>query len=103
MSHYEIRHGEAVSVGLVFAAELSGKLLGLKEEVIELHRSILQQYDLPTSTKMPFAPILELMRSDKKARGSSLRFIGLNSIGSPHWLEDVTSDILETTYERIAE
>lgn len=103
MSHYEIRHGEAVSVGLVFAAELSGKLLGLKEEVIELHRSILQQYDLLTSTKMPFAPILELMRSDKKARGSSLRFIGLNSIGSPHWLEDVTSDILETTYERIAE
>jgi 3-dehydroquinate synthase len=103
LGHYEIRHGEAVSIGLVFAAELSGKLLGLKNEDIELHRSLLQKFNLPTSTKLPFAPLLELMRSDKKARGSSLRFIGLNGIASPHWLEDVTSDVLERTYERIAE
>jgi 3-dehydroquinate synthase len=103
LAHYEIRHGEAVSVGLVFAAELSGKLLGLNPDVIEFHRSLLSQFELPTTTQVPFPPILELMRSDKKARGTSIRFIGLASIGSPHWLEDVTSDILETTYERILE
>lgn len=100
-SHYEIRHGEAVSIGLVFAAELSAKLLGLKDDVVQLHRSLLQQFGLPTTTDIAFAPLLELMRSDKKSRGNTLRFIGLNSIGSPHWLEDVMSDDLSLVYERI--
>ena len=101
-SHYDIRHGEAVSIGLVFAAELSMKLLGLKEEVVDLHRSLLQQFALPIKTNVEFAPLLELMRSDKKARGASLRFIGLNSIGNPHWLEDVSTDVLAATYERMS-
>ncbi len=100
-SHYEMRHGEAVSIGLVFAAELAGRVIGLKSDVIDLHRSLLQQFDLPTSTHIPFPPLMELMRSDKKSRGDSIRFIGLNSIGTPHWLEDVTSNDLEATYERI--
>ena len=101
ISHYEMRHGEAVSIGLVFAAELSGKLLGLNMDDISLHRTLLQQFGLPTSTNVPFGPLLELMRSDKKARGSMLRFIGLNSVGNPHWLEDVSSEVLESTYERM--
>lgn len=100
-SHYEIRHGEAVAIGLVFAAELSAKLIGLKEEIVRLHRSLLRQFDLPVTTDIPFAPLLELMRSDKKARGNTLRFIGINSIGNPHWLEDVSSDELARAYERI--
>jgi 3-dehydroquinate synthase len=100
-SHYEIRHGEAVAIGLVFAAELSAKLLGLKAEIVEMHRSLLRQFNLPVTTDIPFAPLLELMRSDKKVRGNSLRFIGINSVGSPHWLEDVASDELARVYERI--
>ena len=101
-SHYEIRHGEAVSIGLVFAAELSNKLVNLKDSDVDLHRQMLAQFDLPTSTSIPFEPLLDLMRSDKKSRGNSLRFIGLNSIGNPHWLEDVSSDILQAVYERIS-
>lgn len=102
-SHYEIRHGEAVSIGLVFAAELSGRLLGLKSDVIDLHRSLLGQFNLPTTSSVPFEPLLDLMRSDKKARGNNMRFIGINSPGTPHWLEEVTSDDLARTYERIQE
>ena len=100
-SHYEMRHGEAVAVGLVFAAELSGKMIGLKDEIIDLHRSLLKQFGLPISTNVPFGPLLELMRSDKKSRGAMLRFIGLNSLENPHWLEDVSADLLQATYERI--
>lgn len=100
-SHYTMRHGEAVSIGLVFAAELSCSLVNLKDEDVQLHRELLTQFGLPTSTDIPFEPLLELMRSDKKSRGNSLRFIGLNSVGSPHWLENVSSDILASTYERI--
>jgi len=101
--HYEVRHGEAVSIGLVFAAELSGRLLGLKSDVITLHRQLLEQFNLPTSTNLSLPPLMELMRSDKKARGNNLRFIGLNSIGSPHWLENVSAGDIEAVYERIAQ
>ena len=99
--HYEMRHGESISVGLVFAAELSGHLAGLSAETIALHRQLLQQYGLPITSSVPFAPLLDLMHSDKKSRGSRLRFIGLNSIGNPTWLEDVKSHDLEAVYEKI--
>ena len=99
--HYELRHGEAVSIGLVFAAELSTHLSGLKTDAVQLHRELLSQYELPTTSSVPFTPLLELMYSDKKARGSRLRFIGLNSIGNPTWLEDVQSHDLEAIYEKI--
>ncbi|MEN9324511.1 MAG: 3-dehydroquinate synthase [Actinomycetota bacterium] len=101
-SHFEMRHGEAVAIGLVFAAQLSANIAGLKEEVVERHRSILSQFGLPTSTTIDFDALVALMRSDKKSRGNSLRFIGLNSIGNPHWLEDVSIDDLRNAYERMS-
>jgi 3-dehydroquinate synthase len=42
------------------------------------------------------------MASDKKTRGSSLRFIGISAVGKPIWLEEVTADQIATAYERIA-
>jgi 3-dehydroquinate synthase len=102
-SHFELRHGEAVSIGLVFAAELSSRLAGLKEDVVDRHRTLLSQYNLPVSTTIDFGALLSLMRSDKKNRGSVMRFIGLNSVGNPHWLDDVDLVDLEQAYERISQ
>ena len=42
------------------------------------------------------------MSSDKKVRGAKLRFIGLEGVGRPIWLEDVTNDQLASAYERIS-
>lgn len=102
-SHYELRHGEAISIGLVFAAELSARIAGLKEDVVQRHRLLLSQYGLPISTTIDFAALLSLMRSDKKNRGSVMRFIGLNSVGNPHWLDDVDLVDLQQAYERISQ
>lgn len=99
--HYELRHGEAVAIGMVFAAELSAHLAGLNVQTLLLHRELLTSFGLPTSSSIEFAPLLELMFSDKKTRGSRLRFIGLNSLATPTWLEDVKVEDLEAVYEKI--
>lgn len=100
---YELRHGEAVSIGLVFAAELSNLLGKIEAELVTKHRELLQSFGLPITYKSgEFPKLLELMGSDKKTRGSNLRFIGLEGLGKPIWLEDVTTDQLTNAYERIS-
>ena len=103
LEDYKLRHGEAVAIGLVFAAELSNVTGHLSNEIVSQHRALLSQFDLPTTYQRDALPqLLDLMASDKKARGTSLRFIGIRDIGEPVWLEEVTADQIATAYERIA-
>ena len=103
LEDYKLRHGEAVAIGLVFAAELSNVTGHLSSEIVSQHRALLSQFDLPTTFRRDALPqLLDLMASDKKARGASLRFIGISEIGKPVWLEEVTADQIATAYERIA-
>jgi len=92
-----------VAIGLVFAAELSNIAAGLSASVVNKHRELLQKFELPISYKPGALPeLLELMAGDKKSRGTALRFIGLEEIGKPIWLEAVTSDQITEAYGRIS-
>ena len=102
-SGYKLRHGEAVSIGMVFAAELSRKLSGLSDDAVLLHRELLRNFDLPISYPInKFKPLLALLANDKKVRNSKLRFIGISKIGKPVWFDDVSPSTLTKVYERIA-
>ena len=102
-SGYKLRHGEAVSIGMVFAAELSRKLSGLSDDAVLLHRELLRNFDLPISyPSNKFKPLLALLANDKKVRNSKLRFIGISKIGKPVWFDDVSPSTLSKVYERIA-
>jgi 3-dehydroquinate synthase len=100
---YQLRHGEAVSIGLVYAAELAVARGLISDAELETHRAILSAYDLPTTFEreawQKLAPLLAL---DKKARGNTIRFVALSGIGSTTRLEDLTSAELDAAYERIA-
>ena len=100
---YKLRHGEAVAIGLVFAAELSNIVVGLDPSIVKHHRELLGKFNLPTTYGGQALPkLLDLMAGDKKSRGTSLRFIGLESVGKPVWLEAVTSDQIAEAYGRIS-
>jgi|FLOH01.1.fsa_nt_gi 3-dehydroquinate synthase len=100
---YRLRHGEAVAIGLVFAAELSNVLGKLDSRVVEQHRELLTSFELPISyDKSALPELLDLMANDKKTRGSKLRFIGLEAIGKPIWLENVGLEQISLAYERIS-
>jgi 3-dehydroquinate synthase len=102
-SKYKLRHGEAVSIGLVFAAELSQIVRGLDKDVVKEHREILQSFNLPISyPKSKFQNLLKNMQVDKKVKNGRLRFIGLDGVCKPVWLEEVSKVDIAKAYERIA-
>jgi 5-deoxy-5-amino-3-dehydroquinate synthase len=67
--HYDLRHGEAVAIGLVFAAVLAERLGRIDHDRVEEHRRIVGGYDLPMNLPPDAdAPqLIELMGRDKKA------------------------------------
>jgi 3-dehydroquinate synthase len=102
-SKFQLRHGEAVSIGLVYAAELAAVRGLITEAELSLHRSILLSYGLPiTFERQAWQKLAPLLALDKKARGNTIRFVALNGIGSTIRLEDLTSAELDSAYERIS-
>ena len=105
LSQYQLRHGEAVSIGLHFASLLSEDLLGLQESNTKRLLDLLNAYGLPSTfpkEKYPWPDLLRLMMSDKKTRDGSLRFIGLEDVAKVQWLEAVNPDQLQKIYGKIA-
>ncbi len=101
--HYRWRHGAAVSVGLMFAAEL-GRLAGrLDDATADRHRSILAALGLPTGYAADALPdLLKTMRTDKKTRSGVLRFVVLDGLGKPGRLEGPDPALLAAAYSAIA-
>ena len=66
---YDLRHGEAVAVGLVFAAELARLCERVGDERVDEHRAVVNGYGLPD--RLPAAAdadaLVQLMARDKKA------------------------------------
>jgi 3-dehydroquinate synthase len=99
---YQLRHGEAVAIGLVYAAELAAARRLITAAELDLHRSILTAYKLPISfDRQAWQKLAPLLALDKKVRGKTIRFVALNGIGSTVRLEDLTSAELDAAYERI--
>ncbi|MFD1934082.1 MULTISPECIES: 3-dehydroquinate synthase [Nonomuraea] len=99
--HYQIRHGEAVAIGMVYAAELS-RLAG-RADLVERTRSILTSVGLPTAYRKDAWPELrDHMRLDKKNRGAKQRFVVLDGLAKPGRLEDPAEELLEAAYREVA-
>ncbi|HVA61962.1 MAG TPA: 3-dehydroquinate synthase [Mycobacteriales bacterium] len=99
---YRWRHGEAVSVGLVYAAALSRRVAGLAARDVDRHREILTGLGLPTAYRPEAWPeLLESMRSDKKARGSRLRFVVLEAMGRPAVVDAPDDQQLADVYAEV--
>lgn len=101
---YQWRHGAAISIGLVYAAEL-GRLAGrLNDTVADRHRSILEQLGLPVSYSLRrWDSLLAVMQRDKKSRGGMLRFVVLDDLAKPGILEAPEPHMLFTAYQEVGE
>jgi 3-dehydroquinate synthase len=93
------RHGEAVSVGTVFAAELARAAGLLDDAVADRHRTVLASLGLPTAyAPEAFDDLLATMALDKKTRGSTLRFVVLNDLASAEILVGPSDALLRQAY-----
>jgi len=99
---YQWRHGAAVSVGLVFAAEL-GRLAGrLDDATADRHRAILTSLGLPVSYDADALPqLLEYMAGDKKTRSGVLRLVVLDGLAKPGRLEGPDPSLLAAAYAEV--
>ena len=100
---YKWRHGAAISIGMVFAAELSRITRGLSDAEVDRHRSIFTSLGLPTEYPGGRWPtLLSTMQRDKKARGSLLRFVLLEGIGRPVVSGVADDSLLFSAFQEIA-
>lgn len=100
---YSWRHGAAVSVGMMFAAELARSVGRLSDEDADRHRSILELLGLPLSYRRDrWQALLDAMRRDKKTRGDLLRFVVLDGVGKPGILDVPDASLLFAAYQEIA-
>jgi 3-dehydroquinate synthase len=100
---YQFRHGDAVAIGTVFAAEvarLSGRLTAAD---VDAHRSILASVGLPVSYAGGSWPELRAAMSlDKKSRGSRLRMVVLEGMGNPVIFDTPPEELLEQAYQAVS-
>ena len=66
---YEVKHGEAVAIGLIYAAELAHTLDRISYERVQEHRQVVESYDLPSAvpTAVTDEDLMSAMTRDKKA------------------------------------
>ncbi len=104
VEQYSWRHGDAVSVGMCFAAALAQGTGELTASDVQRHRTILESLGLPTRYRHPerWPQLLATMRIDKKARGATVRFIVLDGIGHPALLSGPSEDELHRAFQEVS-
>ena len=95
-------HGEAISLGIVAACDVSMKRAGLPRDQRDAIVDLLQKFKLPTRLppKFPREKIFEALPFDKKFESGEVRFVVTPRIGSAHLSSDVTmEDVREAVDE----
>jgi 3-dehydroquinate synthase len=101
---YKWRHGAAISIGMIFVAELARINGRLSMDDVNRHRELLTKLGLPTSYPADKWPqLLMNMQVDKKSRGGNLRFVVLDGIAKPTIMHAPTDEMLFAAFQEIAD
>ena len=103
VEQYSWRHGAAVSLGMIYAAEL-GRLAGrTPQALVDRHRAVLGSLGLPMTYRGDrWDRLLTVMRRDKKTRGDQLRFVVLEGLARPVRLEGPDASLLVRAYRAVS-
>lgn len=102
LSGYSWRHGEAIAVGMRWIARVSRELLGLDQGIVALHDQLLADVVVPGTFDAGYDELRAVMSLDKKARGSSLRLVGLRAVGTPTMLVGADKRVLEACWTELS-
>lgn len=105
-SQYALRHGEAVSIGMIYVAEIAYARGLISAELLEQHREILSRVGLPTKLASTFSAadlpnLMASMHRDKKVKSGKIRFVVLHEGHEIARLDDVNIDELSSAYEKV--
>jgi 3-dehydroquinate synthase len=101
VSGYDLFHGEAVAIGLVFAGQLAGALERIDVEQVDRHRDLVTSLGLPGAVfeRVRAEDLLLVMARDKKSRGG-LSFV-LAGRGGLEVVDDPPAPALQRAFEAV--
>lgn len=100
---YRWRHGNAVAVGMMYAANLAHSRGLIDDALLALHHEVISAVGLPTGYEAgAFDELYQAMLRDKKNRGGRVRFVVLDCLGSCTRLEDATEAEMRSAYEAVS-
>ncbi len=102
-NYRDIVHGEALSLGIVAACEVSMKKTGLPKKDRDRIVDLLGRFGLPTQLvkDFPRGKIFDALKVDKKFVRGEIRFVVTRKIGSAKLASDVTMDDLRAAVETL--
>jgi 3-dehydroquinate synthase len=101
--NYSMPHGEAVAIGMCFAAALSRLSGRLDPATAQRHRAVLSAVGLPVRYRGDAWPGLRAaMAMDKKTRAAKLRFVVLDGLAKPRIMADPPEELLELAYAEVS-
>ncbi|GAB3671592.1 3-dehydroquinate synthase [Actinocorallia lasiicapitis] len=100
---YRFRHGHAVAIGCVYAAELARLDGRIDDSLVERHRAVFSSVGLPVSYGIEtWDELRATMNVDKKTRGATLRFVVLDKLGECGRLTGPSEELLRDAFTRVA-
>lgn len=96
-SGFRLLHGESISIGMVFAGELSFRLGFLSSEELGELKDLLSLYSLPIALTFPISAerIMEGLHWDKKVKEGRIRFVLLRKLGEAFLFEEVPPELIK--------
>jgi 3-dehydroquinate synthase len=103
IENYSMRHGDAIAIGMCFAAALARLAGRLDPATANRHSSILTAVGLPVRYRSDAWPELRTaMAMDKKTRAAKLRFVVLDGLARPAILADPPEELLKRAYAEVS-
>ena len=78
-NQYELSHGQAISIGMTYACDISNRITGFKET--ERVVNVLGKYGLPTYAAFDKQKVFDVLKMDKKRERKEINYILLEKIG----------------------
>lgn len=78
-NQYNLTHGQAVAIGMVFASRLSEKITGFRHT--ERLKKVIDIYQLPTAIRYDRNTVFEVLKMDKKRARKEMNYVLLEKIG----------------------
>jgi 3-dehydroquinate synthase len=102
-NYSELLHGEAISLGIIAACNVSMKKAGLPREERDAIVDLLSRFDLPTRLPphFPREPIFEAIKRDKKFERGEVRFVVTPKIGEAYLSSEVTFEDIREAVEQL--
>ena len=96
-------HGEAISVGMVMASNMSAAMGALDAQTVERIKGIFESFSLPIDppNSMTCSQMKELMLHDKKTINQLVRLILLHKLGEAYISDDYSGELLDKTIANV--